>query len=80
MKSKFTVIGVHNESAQIFAEHVEANNRSHAFYVCASKATFSDANFVCAVDGHLSDGNGIDFAGGLLVDTDTILEQPEVFS
>jgi hypothetical protein len=76
---KFTVIGIHSHSGQIFAEHVEANNRTHAFFVCASYENYSDADFVCAIDGHNLEGALINFAGDSLVDADTILEQPEVF-
>ena len=76
---KFTVIGFHAQNAQVFAEHVEANNRTHAFFVCASKPEYEDAEFLCAIDGFVKERSTIDFVGSALVDTDTIIEQPDVF-
>ena len=80
MINPYTVIGIHAQNAQIFSEFVMANNRTHAFSVCASKEEFQDAEFVCSIDGHAKEGENINFPGAALVHTDTVLEQSEVFS
>jgi hypothetical protein len=80
MFQPYTVIGFHTNNAQIFSEHVMAKNRIHAFSVCAVKEGFANSEFVCSLNGHEKEGGNIDFSGSALVDTDTVLEQSEVFN
>ena len=78
--SEYTVIGMHASNCQIFADHVHAASRSHAFRVCAAKEDFSDCDFICALDGFQNEGEHIDYAGSSPVDSDTILSEHEVYS
>ena len=80
MLKPFTVIGIHASNGQIFSEFVEANNNTHAFSVCANMEAYHDADFVCSLDGHIKEGETLSFVGSSLVDTDTIIEQPDVFA
>lgn len=76
--NKFTVIGYYEESGQIFAHHVEANNSQHAFYVVAQE--FPDACFVVAIKGHQCEEQSLTFPGEGVVDAETVLEQEDVFN
>lgn len=80
MNKPYTVIGIYAHNAQIFSEFVLAENRMSSFTVCAGNEEYIDAEFVCSIDGHVKEGETIDFAGTALVDTDTVLEQSDVFS
>lgn len=75
---QFSVIGYYEENGQTFLDHVDATNGRVAMSVCASDRP--DSTIVCALEGHVSEGAGIDFAGEGVVDAETILEQPDVFS
>ncbi len=74
---KFTVLGVYEESGQIFSHFVKADNSSTAMAVVAKH--FDDALIHCAIDGYLCENRGISFAGESQVESATILDQPEVF-
>ena len=74
---KYTVIGFYSNTGQIFCAHVHAKGSYHAFSVAA--LAHPDGEFLSALDGHITEGQGIEFAGESIVDSDTILSQPEVF-
>ncbi|KZX73202.1 hypothetical protein A3715_15925 [Oleiphilus sp. HI0009] len=75
---KFTVISVDKESGQIFSDHVLAKNGQHAFYVAAQDR--EDVNFISSLSGHVNEGEEISFVGECCVDTETVLEQTDVFN
>jgi len=73
---KYTVIGIEREGGQIISHFVRAESSSEAFKIVAK---VSDLDMVAAIDGFINEGAGIDFAGTAVVDSETILEQDDVF-
>lgn len=76
----FTVIYIHTEHGQICADHVLADNGMAAFHVVAMDYPDGDIDFVAVLEGDFAEGENIHFPGNSLVDSATVLEQPEVFS
>lgn len=76
--NKFTVIGFYEESGQIFSRHVEALSPCNAISELA--AEHPDSVFIAVLNGHIMEGSGIVFAGGSIVDAETVLSQPEVYA
>ena len=80
MLKPFTVICFDNNTSQICAYHVMAKDGQHAFGVTATTPGMNcDLLFVTSVDGHLKELEGIYFPSEKLVDSQTIISQPEVF-
>lgn len=75
----FTVISVDPSTAQIYADHVEADNAMAAFTAATLLREEYSLDFVCAMKGHLSEGEMLFFPGAAVVDSETVLEQPNVF-
>lgn len=73
----FTVIGHHASSRELFVEYVNASDALNAFATAA--AMHPGAEFSVAIAGHLEEGKEICFPGESLVDSETILEQEDVF-
>lgn len=77
--NKFTVISFYDESGQIVCDHVTANSGSHAFALVAKQRP--GCTLVSAVKGHLTEASeDIAFPGEGVVDAETVMEQPDVFS
>lgn len=78
---QFTVIGIYRNTRQIYADLVDANSMSHAFFVSAQGVDDpSNIDFVCAMPAVLQEGENIEYAGCDVVDGATILEQEDVFN
>ena len=78
MTNPFTVIGIHADTGQIVCHHVMADDGLHAFAVAASIIA-SSVNMVVALEGHLTEDGRLTFPGEKLIDTQTVLAQPELF-
>lgn len=76
---KFTVLSVNEESGRIYSDHVEADDRLHAFAVVAKQRESESIFFVACTDGHMEEGANISFPGDSTVYSETVLEQPDVF-
>lgn len=76
---KFTVLSVNDGSGQIYSDHVEANDRLHAFAVVAKQRESESIFFVACMDGHMEEDEQITFPGESTVYSETVLEQPDVF-
>jgi hypothetical protein len=81
----FTVIGYYESSGQTFAHHVLAHYPSGAFTAAAQVGEqehgpdADDVVFVVALKGHHQEGAELFFPGEGVVDSATVLDQPEVF-
>lgn len=73
----FTVIAIVDESGQIVCHHVMAKSELNAFAVLAEKENY--LSMVAVLPGHVKENRGIAFPGDSLVDSETILGQPDVF-
>ena len=78
MSKPYTVIGVYTDSGQIVCHHVKANDGTHAFAVVAASVD-GDIDMVVVLEGHQSEGEELTFPGESLVDSQTVLEQQDVF-
>ena len=76
---KYTVLSYSEDSGKIYSDHVEANDRQHAFAVVARQRESEPVMFVACLDGHLEEDKQITFPGDSTVDGGTVLEQPDVF-
>jgi hypothetical protein len=75
----FTVLGNRQGTGKLIAWHVVARDGLHAFSVVA--ADHKCVEFSAAIPGYLSEADGtLTFPGSALVDAETVLEQPDVFS
>ena len=75
-----TVIGYYEDDGQLFAHHVEAEDTMDAFYECSKRPDMDDnAIFVVALPGELDEGEDFDMPGEGVVDSETVLDQPDVF-
>lgn len=80
MKKPFTVIGFYADNFQIFCHHVMADDNSNAFAVASADHSDVELQFVVALPGHQFEGDDtLGFPGECLVNSDTVLEQPDVF-
>lgn len=75
--SEFTVVGYIEESGQIFADFVVAENGLKAFRESAKERPL--ATFIVALKGHVAEGQGAIYAGSGVVAAETIMEQTDVF-
>ena len=76
----FTVVSYSEVTGMIFKDQVHARDGIHAFAVVAANERADNAvTFVCSIAGHLSEGEGIDFPGEGVVDSDTVIQQSDVF-
>lgn len=76
----FTVVSYSEVTGMIFKDQVHARDGIHAFAVVAANERADNAvTFVCSITGHLSEGEGIDFPGEGVVDSNTVIEQYDVF-
>ena len=75
--SNYTVIAVHPDNGQIVCHHVEAESAMEAFTVAAGKC--DPMEFVVALPGHQAEGDTLTFPGDGVVDSETVLAQPDVF-
>lgn len=73
----FSVLGTDEESGQIILHHVFALDEREAF---ALVAKVIDMEMIACLKGHIREGHGIEFAGTAIVDSTTILDQPDVFT
>ena len=77
LEALFTVIAL-NEGAQIETIEVTANNALNAFAVAAERR--NGVEFVAAFPSCLFAAGLVEFPGSAVVDAETVLQQPEVFS
>ncbi len=77
----FTVVGFFEETGQITCMKVSAKDKMNAFAVAAQQKPNSSLTMVVAIAGHQDDGDSgmLAFPGEGIVDSETILEQPDVF-
>lgn len=73
----YTVIGYYEKTGRIFTDHIEADGAYRAMYLSAQNRP--DATYICSHKGALHEGKGFEYAGEGVVDSETILEQAEVF-
>ena len=66
----FTVVSYSEVTGMIFKDQVHARDGERAD---------NAVTFVCSIAGHLSEGEGIDFPGEGVVDSDTVIQQSDVF-
>lgn len=76
--NKYTVIGFHNESHKSLMVKVIASCLQNSFYQAA--LIHPNATLISSIKGHLEEGVNIEFSGESLVDSETILEQEDVFN
>lgn len=74
----FTVIAFYGENEQISAFHVMARSSLHAFHVAAE--IDNELEMVVALPGHLKEGDDMTFPSDKLMDSQTILDLPDVFN
>lgn len=75
--SIYTVIGYYEKTGRIFTDHIEADGAYRAMYLSAKNRP--DATYICSHKGALHEGKGFEYAGEGVVDSETILEQSDVF-
>lgn len=75
--SIYTVIGYYEKTGRIFTDHIEADGAYRAMYLSAKNRP--DATYICSHKGALHEGKGFEYAGEGVVDSETILEQADVF-
>lgn len=73
----FTVVAFGSDNAQIVCHHVDAIDSMHAFTEVAK--IDGNLEMVIALEGHQKEGKELTFPGNNLVDSNTVLSQPEVF-
>jgi len=76
-REPFTVIAFVEDTGQIVAHHVVADDASNAFQLAAE--IDPTITFVAALPGHQREDKELFFPGEGLVDAETVLDQPEVF-
>ena len=77
MSHPYTVIAFAEETGIIITHHVSANNGMSAFAQAA--AMDPELTMVVAIEGWNKEGVELTFPGEALVDSETILDQPDVF-
>lgn len=75
--SIYTVVGYYEKTGRIFTDHIEADGAYRAMYLSAKNRP--DATYICSHKGGLHEGKDFEYAGEGVVDSETILEQADVF-
>ena len=75
----YTVVGFHDDTNQLFIDHVYARNALHAFAVSAHQNPDADLVFTASMPGHLTEEEGLSCPGESIVYASTVLEQPDVY-
>lgn len=74
---KFTVIAIDERTGQVVSHHVYAENSLNAFSAAAAMNDY--LTMVVALPGWQEEDKTVYFPGSAPVDSDLVLEQPEVF-
>lgn len=74
----FSVVGFYEESGQVVFDHVSSSSHSQAMFQTAQRRP--DATIILALDGWHNEGESVFFAGESVVESETILSQPDVFN
>jgi hypothetical protein len=76
----FSVIGIYTDGGQIVCTHVLARDSLHAFAEATKQLSPDESfDFVSAHPGYLEEDRNVFFPGEYLVNSETVLAQPDVF-
>lgn len=78
IQSTYTVISTNERTGKIHSFFVTAKDKTHAFFVAAQN--HPNMEFVVCIEGKRTESDLLGFPGDSLVDSETILEQEDVFN